>query len=221
MALAKLKALLRAAAARTIPDLWQAIADALRRFTPHECAIISRRRIRCNVIRNCSRFCMPFRCGGWNTRRFGNNQNSSRLTMGMESSSLTTITGRPFSLFKDAISPSMKSQSNLAGELRQLVSDVDDLVQLGRDLMVRFEQNRCFGINLPQVLGEAKEIEIGEKQRWRGKAVCCLRPTRAALKIFLSAVRRWTVPTRAGGSGVCGIASALPRRALLSDTASH
>jgi transposase len=38
MAFAKLKALLRAAAARTIPDLWQAIADALRRFTPHECA---------------------------------------------------------------------------------------------------------------------------------------------------------------------------------------
>ena len=30
MAFAKLKALLRAAAARTIPDLWQAIADALR-----------------------------------------------------------------------------------------------------------------------------------------------------------------------------------------------
>ena len=25
-------------AARTIPDLWQAIADALRRFTPQECA---------------------------------------------------------------------------------------------------------------------------------------------------------------------------------------
>jgi transposase len=38
MAFAKLKALLRAAAARTIPDLSQAIADALRRFTPHECA---------------------------------------------------------------------------------------------------------------------------------------------------------------------------------------
>ena len=38
MAFAKLKALLRAAAARTIPDLWQAIADALCRFTPHECA---------------------------------------------------------------------------------------------------------------------------------------------------------------------------------------
>jgi hypothetical protein len=37
MAFAKLKALLRAAA-RTIPDLWQAIADALRRFTPQECA---------------------------------------------------------------------------------------------------------------------------------------------------------------------------------------
>jgi transposase len=34
MAFAKLKALLRAAAARTIPDLWQTIADALRRFTP-------------------------------------------------------------------------------------------------------------------------------------------------------------------------------------------
>ena len=33
---------LRAAAARTIPDLWQTIADALRRFTPQECA--SRRR---------------------------------------------------------------------------------------------------------------------------------------------------------------------------------
>jgi hypothetical protein len=33
MAFAKLKAALRAAEARTIPDLWQAIADALRRFT--------------------------------------------------------------------------------------------------------------------------------------------------------------------------------------------
>ena len=38
MAFAKLKALLRAAAARTIPDLWQAIATALRCFTPQECA---------------------------------------------------------------------------------------------------------------------------------------------------------------------------------------
>ena len=38
MAFAKLKTLLRAAAARTIPDLWQAIATALRRFTPQECA---------------------------------------------------------------------------------------------------------------------------------------------------------------------------------------
>ena len=37
MVFAKLKALLRAAAARTIPDLWQAIADALKRFTPDEC----------------------------------------------------------------------------------------------------------------------------------------------------------------------------------------
>ena len=38
MAFAKLKAALRATEARTIPDLWQAIADALRRFTPKECA---------------------------------------------------------------------------------------------------------------------------------------------------------------------------------------
>jgi transposase len=38
MADAKLKAALRAAEARTIPDLWQAIADALRRFTSQECA---------------------------------------------------------------------------------------------------------------------------------------------------------------------------------------
>jgi transposase len=37
MAFSKLKALLRAAAARNIPDLWQAIADALKRFTPAEC----------------------------------------------------------------------------------------------------------------------------------------------------------------------------------------
>src|ERR1700729_708488 len=37
IAFAKLKAALRAGA-RTIPDLWQAIAEALRRFTPQECA---------------------------------------------------------------------------------------------------------------------------------------------------------------------------------------
>lgn len=37
-AFAKLKALLRKAAARTIPELWQAIADALPQFTPNECA---------------------------------------------------------------------------------------------------------------------------------------------------------------------------------------
>jgi transposase len=37
LAFAKLKALLRAAAARTIPALWQAIAAALDRFTPSEC----------------------------------------------------------------------------------------------------------------------------------------------------------------------------------------
>ena len=29
--------LLRAAAARTMPDLWQKIADAIKRFTPIEC----------------------------------------------------------------------------------------------------------------------------------------------------------------------------------------
>jgi transposase len=37
MAFSKLKALLRAAAARTMPDLWQAIASALKRFSPDEC----------------------------------------------------------------------------------------------------------------------------------------------------------------------------------------
>ena len=37
LAFAKLKALLRGAAARTIPALWQAIAAALDRFTPSEC----------------------------------------------------------------------------------------------------------------------------------------------------------------------------------------
>lgn len=37
MAFAKLKALLRGVAARTIPALWQAIAAALDRFTPAEC----------------------------------------------------------------------------------------------------------------------------------------------------------------------------------------
>ena len=38
LAFAKLKALLRKAAARTIPDLWDAIRDALPQFAPHECA---------------------------------------------------------------------------------------------------------------------------------------------------------------------------------------
>lgn len=37
-AFAKLKALLRKAAARNIDQLWNAIADALPRFTPQECA---------------------------------------------------------------------------------------------------------------------------------------------------------------------------------------
>ena len=37
-AFAKLKAILRKAAARTVPTLWNAIRDALPQFTPHECA---------------------------------------------------------------------------------------------------------------------------------------------------------------------------------------
>jgi len=37
-AFAKLKAILRKAAARTIPKLWDAIRDALPQFTPDECA---------------------------------------------------------------------------------------------------------------------------------------------------------------------------------------
>jgi transposase len=37
MAFAKLKASLRAAAARTIPDLWDALKNALDAFTPNEC----------------------------------------------------------------------------------------------------------------------------------------------------------------------------------------
>lgn len=37
-AFSKLKAILRKAAARTIPELWDAIRDALPRFTPEECA---------------------------------------------------------------------------------------------------------------------------------------------------------------------------------------
>jgi len=37
MAFSKLKALWRAAAARSRPDLWQAIANAINRFTTDEC----------------------------------------------------------------------------------------------------------------------------------------------------------------------------------------
>ena len=37
MAFSKFKTLLRAAAARTIPDLWQAITNAVTKFKPHEC----------------------------------------------------------------------------------------------------------------------------------------------------------------------------------------
>jgi hypothetical protein len=38
MAFSKLKALLKKAAARTIEDLWTAIAQALQQLTPSECA---------------------------------------------------------------------------------------------------------------------------------------------------------------------------------------
>ena len=37
MAFSKIKAFLRKAAARTVPDLWQAIAIAIDAFTPTEC----------------------------------------------------------------------------------------------------------------------------------------------------------------------------------------
>jgi hypothetical protein len=37
MAVSKLKPLLRAAAAGTIPDLWQAIAAAIKQFKPENC----------------------------------------------------------------------------------------------------------------------------------------------------------------------------------------
>ena len=37
-AFAKLKSILRKAAARTVPDLWDVIRDTLPRFTPDECA---------------------------------------------------------------------------------------------------------------------------------------------------------------------------------------
>ena len=37
MAFSKLKALLKKATARTIPELWDTIADSLDQFTPDEC----------------------------------------------------------------------------------------------------------------------------------------------------------------------------------------
>jgi len=37
-AFSKLKSILRKSAARTVADLWDAIRDALPRFTPNECA---------------------------------------------------------------------------------------------------------------------------------------------------------------------------------------
>jgi hypothetical protein len=50
-----LKALLRAAAARTMPDLWQAIANALKRFSPDECQnYLAAAWIRRNLIGKCS-----------------------------------------------------------------------------------------------------------------------------------------------------------------------
>lgn len=42
LAFAKLKALLRKAAERTVPDLWHRIAQALSKFTPQECAAFLR-----------------------------------------------------------------------------------------------------------------------------------------------------------------------------------
>ena len=38
MLFSKLKAILRKAAARTVPDLWNAIRDALPRISPNDCA---------------------------------------------------------------------------------------------------------------------------------------------------------------------------------------
>ncbi len=60
-AFSKLKALLRKAAARTIPTLWNAITDALPRLTLNECAnsagvnIAVRRRLRSRVRGRCVR----------------------------------------------------------------------------------------------------------------------------------------------------------------------
>ena len=50
MAFAKLKTLLRKAAARTTESLWDAIADVLAAFTPHECAQLPRSRRICFVL---------------------------------------------------------------------------------------------------------------------------------------------------------------------------
>ena len=55
MAFAKLKALLRAAAARTIPDLWASLRQRPALLHPARMRQLSRRRrIRCNMIGNCS-----------------------------------------------------------------------------------------------------------------------------------------------------------------------
>jgi hypothetical protein len=40
-----------------------------------------------------------------------------------------SIPGRPFSLYSGAISPSIQSPVDRAGELRQLVLHIDDLVE--------------------------------------------------------------------------------------------
>jgi hypothetical protein len=79
-----------------------------------------------------------------------------------------------------------------------------------------------FVLSSPTVIATDQRsiLHLGqEKQRWRRKAVSCLRLTRAILKIFRSIRQRWTEPTWGGESGALGIASASLRRALLSDTA--
>ena len=63
MAFSKFKALLKKAAARTIEDLWTAIAQALPQLTPTRIAqLLRRRRIRVRVIGICSSM---NGCSGW------------------------------------------------------------------------------------------------------------------------------------------------------------
>ncbi len=53
-AFSKLKALLRKAAARTVQQLWDAIAHAIDAFAPRMRKLLRRRRIRCRLIGKCS-----------------------------------------------------------------------------------------------------------------------------------------------------------------------